>query len=39
MSSVKYIYWQEEDVWLGYLEEFSNHWTRGETLGWKRAGA
>ncbi len=32
MSSVKYCYWQEDDVWLGYLEEFPDYWTQGETL-------
>ena len=32
MSSIKYIYWQEGDAWLGYLEEFPDYWTQGETL-------
>lgn len=32
MSSIKYIYWQEDDAWLGYLEEFPDYWTQGETL-------
>ena len=27
----KYIYWQEEDMWIGYLEEYSDYWTQGET--------
>lgn len=27
----RYIYWQDEDVWLGYLEEFPDHWTQGES--------
>lgn len=27
----RYIYWQEEDMWLGYLEEFPDYWTQGET--------
>ena len=26
-------YWQEQDgVFLGYLNEFPDHWTQGETL-------
>ncbi|MEM8535287.1 MAG: type II toxin-antitoxin system HicB family antitoxin [Chloroflexota bacterium] len=25
----KYIYWQDEDMWLGYLEEYSDYWTQG----------
>ncbi|HMB05086.1 MAG TPA: hypothetical protein VKP69_15285, partial [Isosphaeraceae bacterium] len=28
----KYVYWQEEDAWLGYLEEYPDYWTQGETL-------
>lgn len=27
----KYIYWQDEDMWLGYLEEYPDYWTQGET--------
>ena len=27
-----YIYWQEDKMWLGYLEEFPDYWTQGETL-------
>jgi hypothetical protein len=32
MPTVKYVYWQEEDAWLGYLEESPDYWTQGETL-------
>lgn len=32
MSSVKIIYWEEEGAWLGYLAEFPDYWTQGETL-------
>ena len=32
MPSVKYVYWQEDDAWLGYLEEFPDYWTQGESL-------
>lgn len=32
MSTVRYVYWQEDDVWLGYLEEYPDYWTQGETL-------
>ncbi len=28
----KFVYWQEEDAWLGYLQEFPGYWTQGETL-------
>ena len=31
MTTQKYVYWQEEDMWLGYLEECPDYWTQGET--------
>ncbi|MCI0487759.1 MAG: type II toxin-antitoxin system HicB family antitoxin [Blastocatellia bacterium] len=31
MKTVKYTYWQDEDMWLGYLEEYADYWTQGET--------
>lgn len=27
----KYIYWQDDDTWLGYLEDYPDYWTQGET--------
>ncbi len=30
--TVRYVYWQENDHWLGYLEQFPDHWTQGETI-------
>jgi hypothetical protein len=32
MQTVKYVYWQEEDNWLGYLEEYPDYWTQGDSL-------
>ena len=32
MEAIKYIYWQDEDMWLGYLEEYPDYWTQGETI-------
>ena len=29
---VRYVYWQEDGQWLGYLEEFPDYWTQGESL-------
>lgn len=26
----RYVYWQDEDVWLGYLEDFPDYWTQGK---------
>ncbi|MEN9517859.1 MAG: hypothetical protein RLZZ381_447 [Cyanobacteriota bacterium] len=31
MKNKKYVYWQDEEMWLGYLEEFSDYWTQAET--------
>ena len=29
----KFTYWRESDGWyLGYLNDFPDHWTQGETL-------
>lgn len=30
--TVRYVYWQEGDHWLGYLEDFPDYWTQGESL-------
>ena len=32
MNSIRYIYWQDENMWLGYLEEYPDCQTQGETL-------
>jgi predicted RNase H-like HicB family nuclease len=32
MQTARYIYWQEDDAWLGYLEEFPDYWTQGDSL-------
>ncbi len=32
MQTIKYVYWQEGDYWLGYLQEYPDYWTQGESL-------
>lgn len=32
MDSIKYIYWQDRNDWLGYLQEYPDYWTQGESL-------
>jgi predicted RNase H-like HicB family nuclease len=32
MERKKYIYWQDDNFWLGYLEEYPDYMTQGETL-------
>jgi len=31
MEKTKYIYWRDEDMWLGYLEDYPDYWTEGQT--------
>ena len=30
--TTRMVYWQEDEWWLGYLEEFPDYWTQGGTL-------
>ena len=32
MNTTRYVYWQDADWWLGYLEEFPDYRTQGATL-------
>lgn len=32
MPTLKYRYREEDGAWLGYLEEYPDYWTQGETL-------
>ncbi len=31
MVKQKYVYWKDEKMWLGHLEESPDYWTQGET--------
>ncbi len=31
MKKIRYIYWQDKDMWLGYLEEYPDYMTQGQT--------
>lgn len=31
MQLKRYNYWQDEDMWIGYLEEYPDYWTQAET--------
>ena len=33
MQTVKCVHWQDGDAWLGYLQDYPDYWTQGETLG------
>ena len=32
MQTTKFVYWEEDGAWLGYLHEYPDYWTQGETL-------
>jgi predicted RNase H-like HicB family nuclease len=32
MKTVRYVYWQDEDMWLGYVEDFPDCMTQAQTL-------
>ncbi len=31
-QTTKYVYWQQDDAWLGYLQDYPDYWTQGDTL-------
>lgn len=32
MQTVNIVFWEEDGGWLGYLQEYPDYWTQGETL-------
>ena len=32
MTTVRYIHWQDGDMWLGYLEDYPDYMTEGESI-------
>lgn len=32
MHTVKFVYWQENGSWVGYLQDYPDYTTQGETL-------
>ena len=32
MERKKYVYWQDDGMWLGYLEEYPDYMTQGESM-------
>ncbi len=32
MNTKEFVYWQDGDIWLGYLKEYPDYWTQGETF-------
>lgn len=31
-AALEYTYWQDENMWLGYLDEYPDYMTQGETV-------
>ena len=32
MESMKFVYYQEDDMWVGWLEEYPDYMSQGKTL-------
>ena len=32
MQTVKFVHWEEHGVWIGYIQDYPDYWTQGETL-------
>ncbi len=32
MKNTSYVYWQDGEMWLGYLEDYPDYLTQGESL-------
>ena len=32
MHKIKFIYYKEDDMWIGYFEEYPDYMTQGKTL-------
>ena len=32
MEKLKYVYWQDEEMWLGYFAEYPDYMTQGESI-------
>ena len=32
MGTTRFMYWQDDEMWLGYLEEYPDYMTQGKSL-------
>ena len=32
MEKTKYVYWKDEEMWVGYLEEYPDYMTQGKSV-------
>jgi hypothetical protein len=31
VQTIKFVYWQDGEAWIGYLQDYPDYWTQGET--------
>ena len=31
VQKLRYVYWQDDGWWLGYLQDYPDYWTQGRT--------
>lgn len=31
MQTLRYVTWQDGDMWLGYVEDYPDYWTQGRS--------
>ena len=32
MQAVKIVVWQQDEAWMGYIQDYPDYWTHGESL-------
>ena len=32
MQTLKYVHWKDGKTWIGYLQDYPDYWTQGESL-------
>lgn len=32
LRTIKVVYWEEDGAWLGYLQDYPDYWTQGDSL-------
>ena len=30
--TIKFVYWEEDGAWIGYIQDYPDYWTQGRTL-------
>lgn len=32
MRSERFVYWQDDDAWIGYFQDYPDYWTQGKSF-------